>query len=731
MDEAIDFETLDLTHQRPRLASDLAFWPVWEDGRRVVRIEQRNCNRFYRVGFREYIFLSYLDGNRSVAAACGLTASRLGTDAVSATEAESILVWLLEEGLATLDASPATFSPPARHGSRESSNGFARFNPFWLRVPLLRHSKRLDSLLSTLAPLASTAVIAVASAIILVGVVSYALHHDQVHESAAQLIHPSHWWSVLVTWIVLKCWHELGHAVACRKLGCRPRELGVILILFAPLAYVDVTSCWRLPRRSSRMMVSAAGIFVELFIAAVAMIAWLFNDSATVQFWLANVIATAGVSTLLFNANPLMRFDGYYLLSDAVDISNLYGEGLAEVRRLARGVCFGESISYSGMPARRRVIVATYGIAASVWRIFVCLLLCVTASTMFAGAGVLLAVFGVAAWFGRPVAKLFAQLLDLWRNDRGRFVRAVASGAAAVWISWLLLSAPIPTSIGVPAIVSDPPRAIVRTSVEGFVRDVFVTDGQQVKAGQPLVRLENRELFNRVNALRSLLKENEISRRIAADQHDAAAERIATQDRIALQQKLSRLQPKLDGLRLHAPMPGKISARNLSELTGQFLREGDEVLRLLTEDREVIGIVPQNHVRVARASLGGDVAMRDARNRQHSIRIRVVEPRATRTIPDASLAAINGGPLAVEHERKGQEKTDSQLRLVRPHFLLKGEIESAQIAVPPSGMRTRVYLGRNRENALQWLTRAIRNVWRSHKRDANRQAASLEPIPER
>ncbi len=145
--------------------------------------------------------------------------------------------------------------------------------------------------------------------------------------SASEVFSVGNWLWLLVTWVSLKIIHEMAHAVACHRQGCAVRETGIVFILFAPLAYVDVTSCWRLNSRWSRIAVASAGMYVELVIAAIAIMAWAATDSPRAEFLLHNLILAAGLSTLIFNANALMRFDGYYILADLIEIPNLYAEG--------------------------------------------------------------------------------------------------------------------------------------------------------------------------------------------------------------------------------------------------------------------------------------------------------------------------------------------------------------------------------------------------------------------
>ena len=153
---------------------------------------------------------------------------------------------------------------------------------------------------------------------------------------SAGILAPGNWWSLAAAWFVLKLGHEISHAAVCKKYGGTVREMGLIFILFAPVAYVDVTSCWRFSSKWHRIHTAAAGMYAELFLAALAVFGWS-AESAVVQHLLHNVVFMASLTTILFNANPLMRFDGYYLLTDLVDVPNLYSQGTQWVQSVAAG----------------------------------------------------------------------------------------------------------------------------------------------------------------------------------------------------------------------------------------------------------------------------------------------------------------------------------------------------------------------------------------------------------
>ena len=161
-----------------------------------------------------------------------------------------------------------------------------------------------------------------------------------VYEWRERLI-PSSWLWLVLAWIGLKLIHETAHGIFCRHFGGRSREAGIVLILLAPIPYIDVTSAWGFRSKWQRIMTSAAGIYVELFCAAVAGLLWSYSHDPLIRFHSLNVMLTAGLVTLVFNANFLMRFDGYYILADLLEIPNLYSLGQQDVQYLARRYLMG------------------------------------------------------------------------------------------------------------------------------------------------------------------------------------------------------------------------------------------------------------------------------------------------------------------------------------------------------------------------------------------------------
>ena len=276
-------------------------------------------------------------------------------------------------------------------------------HPFWIKVPLFCPDDWLDWSRPFLSRFYSGLALAVWLLVCLWAVGVLYVDWQRFSAASAGVLAATNWWSLAAAWFVLKLGHEISHAAVCKKYGGTVREVGLIFILFAPVAYVDVTSCWRFASKWQRIHTAAAGMYGELFLAALAVIGWSCAESAVAQHLLYNVAFMASLTTLLFNANPLMRFDGYYLLADLADVPNLYSQGTLWVRSVATRLFFG-----AARPARlesgwRGAFVRGYGLAAMIWRVLVSVSLTLAATTLFQGWGIVLAAGAVALWFAKPL----------------------------------------------------------------------------------------------------------------------------------------------------------------------------------------------------------------------------------------------------------------------------------------------------------------------------------------
>ena len=710
-----DQNTIELARQTIRIAEDVVVWPVKERGEISYRLEIPSLHRFFRVGYEEYVLISLLDGKTTIPQACGLAAATIGRRAPTGKQAEEIQRWLLKNELAYLPGE----GPPIRrrtNGPNQSANEInllQRFNPFWIKIPFRPLAKWSRPLAEKLRWCCSASSIVAGIVFILIAVITLATQWDRFTDKSFEIFSPSNFIWLFASWLVLKIIHETAHAVACYRFGGEVEEVGIVLVLFAPLAYVDVSSCWRMNSRWARIAVAGAGMFAELLIASVAMIAWRWTESPEVAMVMQNIVVTASFTTLLFNANVLMRFDGYYILADAIEVSNLYAESMTAVKRAANRWLIGGEDHGGNLSPWRCGFVLAYGLAAIGWKVVVCFTLAVAASTLFSGAGIALAAVGVMIWCGAPAKKLIQFANDLWHRDRARFTRAaMLSGTSIALVVTSVIWFPIPTAVTVAAVTDYKAETILRSGASGFVRRIHVEDMATVQAGDLLIELENQELTDQYRTLEIELAQNEIRKRQAANEHNASAVAVLQETHRALVQQLAQVNSQRQGLRVIAHRSGQVIARDLSTRIGTFVREGDHLMNIAgAAEKEIVAVVSQDAIRQARHSTGREVNLSAADFTTYAGTLERIDPRATNRVPTPSLAATAGGTLAVRRSDDEASGEDGQLTLLEPHFLARISLTPETASETPAGMRMRASFGYRTDPLLTRLRVAMSDIF--------------------
>ncbi|HQP65308.1 MAG TPA: hypothetical protein PK072_01545 [Quisquiliibacterium sp.] len=303
---------------------------------------------------------------------------------------------------------------------------------------------------------------------------------------------------------LVKTIHETAHALAVRNWGGEVHEVGVTLLVLTPVPYVDASAASGFRQKSRRIAVSLAGIIAELVLAALAFWAWLHMSDGPLRQGAFAVMMIGTVSTVLFNGNPLMRFDAYYALADALEIPGLATRSNAWLLRRAEHLLFGVvDVTAATVSRAERAWLTAYGVASALYRWVISAVIL----TWLAGISFVLAVpaGALVAWqlALRPFARFVDYLAKSPRLARAR-LRAVAvstAGVAALLVAVFVV--PLPFSTVAPGVVWVPEQARVRAGVDGFVERVLAADGAEVREGQPIVQMSEPQLladWNRAGA---------------------------------------------------------------------------------------------------------------------------------------------------------------------------------------------------------------------------------------
>lgn len=650
----------------PRLASSIAIARQTFKGEQWYVLSSAASGRQFRLNSLGYQLVGRFDGQRSVQEIWDVLVRELGNDAPSQHEVLAILSELAAAGMLQSETSPdlGAIFEASRQRRKRSGN---RFNVLAFRVPLFDPTPLLDALqgLAWLAfrPLMLMAWLLAAVA----GIVLAAMHWDALHAYAG--LHLASPRNLLLMWLVyplIKFLHELGHALAIRRWGGEVREVGVTLFVVMPVPYVDASAASTFPEKHRRMAVSAMGVMVEVFIAALALLVWLNISDGWLREAAFACMVIGGVSTVLVNANPLMRFDGYYVLTDWLEMPGLAARADAWLRYLGERWLLGHH-QLRRPPAAERValLLTVFGLASLVYRVLLLAGMAVWLGGKQLALGLALGAWLLLRFLALPAWRFFRFVLHGQRLARIR-VRAVSIsllGAAALLVGVFVL--PMPYVTRAQGLVWLPDEARVRNEVDGFVDQVLVEDGQQVRKGQALVQLSNPDLEAERAQLAARIASQQIAYQGALLQQPASAVALSEAlDKLAAQ--LADLDRQRAALQLRSPVDGTVGLPAAKDLPGRYFPRGSVIANVLNPDTMTIrAVLPQTEVDLLRQPVRR-IEARIAEARTHTLLAQVanLEPAAGYQLPSPMLGEREGGPFVTDPgDRDG-------LRTLEPVFIV-------------------------------------------------------------
>ena len=405
--------------------------------------------------------------------------------------------------------------------------------------------------------------------------------------------------NVLLMWastFVIKSIHELGHGLTCKHFGGEVHEVGVMSLVFTPYFFVNVSDSWVMPNRMHRILVSAAGIYVELIFAAFATFFWAIVQPGAMKDFLFNIIFIASVSTIIFNANPLMRFDGYYILTDLIEVPNLQAKSRALIQHQINRLLFGASkkegaLSRLPLPKKRFWLFYTYAVLSWIYGYYVIYMLAVFMEPHLKPFGL----EGLANWFSALALTswvimpliAFYKSLELKREDwqpHGRLRRLTAIAATAFGIFGAACFLPVELTIKRAGAVQLAEPDEIRAERPGFIEEIFVKEGDKVAARQKIALLRDREIEQTLIATEGRFKmaEAEVQRAVGLDK--PAELKQAQSVRAAYEAKLKDARRDVESLTLRSKIAGTVLTRDLDKRIGLPLKVNEVLCEIASLD---------------------------------------------------------------------------------------------------------------------------------------------------
>ncbi|HEV7317194.1 MAG TPA: efflux RND transporter periplasmic adaptor subunit [Ensifer sp.] len=620
--------------------------PTLRDGSPSWTLHDPPANRYYRLGWLEFEILyrwHLRDPDliaRRIHAETTLTPSRADVERVADfVTASELNVDLSLRG---------TASRVERAGSRRESWARTLLHHYlFIRIPLVRP----DPLLTRLLPLSD---IIYTRTFLLLTVLAgllglhLALRQWDAFASALPWFFSLEGVAVAALAVVAsKILHEVAHGLTAKRFGCRVPTMGVALLVMAPVLYTDTSAAWQLRDRRQRLAIGAAGMIAECGLAAYALLAWSFLPDGLLRSVVLVWATTTWLLTLLINLSPFMRFDGYYLLSDLLDVPNLQERAFSLTRYEMRRLLFGvdDPPPEHWPPDLRRILVA-YALSTWAYRAVIFFGIALLVYHMFFKAlGLFL--FAVEIWWFllRPIVREMAWWV---RRARGHALnrRTLMTCLIAVFLL-ALLCVPWRTSIHAPALLGAQTRVRVFTQMAGEVEAVAIRTGAFVAAGDPLLVQRLPEVAYKLQQAQQQVA-SLIAQWQAAAQDGALQPRaqLLAGDIVSARAALAAAQADSAHLTVHSPISGTIVERAEPLKPGEWIKS-----------RELIGVIADlsttritayvEEAELGRIAIGVDATFvpADVAQPRVTARVQAIDTTATRLLTDAELASVNGGPI--------------------------------------------------------------------------------------
>ena len=668
-------------------------------------------NRVHRFTPSARLLIAAMDGKRSVENLWELANKRLGEEAPTQDEIITLLGQLHAADLLQSDVTPDA-SEVFDRGERQEKALRRRslVNPMAIRIPLWDPDAFLNRINPFIHLLWSRWGALAWLVMVLPALILIPPHWAELTNNFSDRVLAVN--NLMLLWLVfpvIKALHELGHATSTKAGGGEVHDMGIILLVLIPVPYVEASAAIAFKSKYERAIVGAAGMLVELFIAAIAFYLWLMVEPGAGRAILFNIMLVAGVSTLIFNGNPLLRYDAYYILSDLIEMPNLAKRSLSYWEYVAKRHVFGMHDTDPPQATQtERAWFLFYGVASAIYRVLVTVTIAIFIAGEFFVIGVILAIWAVTAMAVVPLVKGVQQILESAsvQKYRQRVISATVGIVAALVL--LLVIVPMPFRSNAEGVIWLPEQAMVRAGTNGFVTQLLITPGTRVVKGEALVKSHDPTLEAQLRLSEAKVAELEATyaAQFVADRAKASIVREQMESEKAA---LARIRERADALVAHAATDGVFVAPQAADMPGRYYRKGD-LLGYVVEKGSSLArvVVAQDDVDLVRLATTA-VRVRDVHRPEIVAKGRIMRevPAGDEYLPSFALSTEGGGKISTDP--RDQKRAKSLQRMFQFDIELLGNADPAFF-----GERVYVRFDHKMEPlARQWY-RSIRLLFLSH-----------------
>lgn len=503
-----------------------------------------------------------------------------------------------------------------------------------------------------------------------------------------------------LAFVVLKVWHELGHGYACRIFGGAVPEMGMLLIVGTPAAYVDATAAWSFPERWKRLVVMLGGMYFESLVAIPAVFIWAFSNSPMLSSCAYQLVMMASLITVLFNANPLMKYDGYFIAGELLGIQNLRSRSDKQVKAVLKTCFLNLPFQPAAADRRTQSILMVYGILASMYKTVLVLSIAMMIALKFPLVGLAIAAFHLASSLGGAWWKL-ARYLFADPEVRPVRIRAAAIGVGVlVLLPALMFVLPMPFGVVTNGVVAASTEHYLNAEMPGEFYELNSVPGASVSGTEPVLTLSNPDVEAEYRMSKARLQEAVLAHDVFFQSDRIQA--LQMEPRIQqLKQELLEAQRRRATLRITPPSSGMLARILPESQRGRFVSSGETVGIVVDGHPLLRTWLTEDQVGSVSCEPGQQVEYRLAGRSEttYTARLLNVEPAAEAGRLNQSLTFVAGGEILLD-PKTGQP--------AQPLFQVDFEpVEKNTLRLADHGTRLSLQLPRNGQTIAQWVTHRI------------------------
>lgn len=692
-------------HAKPKLREAIDVFPRRLRGRSWVFLHDQTTQKFLRLTPEAWLIIKLMDGKTeletlweqsSLQQQSLQSAHQFYTDSEHPVISQHDLVNLLSQlysndMLQTQYAADATEMVKRHRKQRFNEFKQSFLNPISLKIPLFYP----DSWFSRQRPLAlkiySWGFFILWLTMVVPAAVLAGSHWQSLTANISdRILSTSNLFILWCTYPIVKAVHEWGHGMAVKAWGGVVREVGLMFVIFMPVPYVDATYSYRFTSKWVRALVAATGVMAELLLGAIALYVWLNVESGVVRAFAYNVIIIAGVSSLLVNGNPLMRYDGYYVLTDLIEIPNLAQRAKQYWVYLSDKYLFGAEDAKPPMGYQaERFWLFWYGLLSPIYRTFVVFGMIWLVAKQYFIVGILMAIAAAFMSFVMPIYKgiqhIFTgnSLMKVRLQSKRRFYLLLGMLLA------ILFLVPMPFYSVQQGVAWLPDSHIIKAQTQGTLTSQSIKNGTYINAGQLLATLSNPETQARYDNLEQQKQGIALKKRQA--QNDDLQKYAALNAQYnALQEQQQLLQQDTQALTIKANEAGYWYPKPINDSTGSYVKKGDIIGYVIPKQTDTVRvIIEQSDMNLIDQRVQG-IELKSTTQLGTNYRATLVRktPKANFELPSAALGVNAGGNIVIDPSDNTGKKTVERVFDVELQVTPEQNLKQSQ----PLGFNDRVYV---------------------------------------